>query len=99
MTLNFLIAQIVAVLAWIFLIISYWKNKFISNIKLTKEVFSCSEKYCDRTYTDQAAPDRRMINDDLSGDGKEEYFKYGVRSMIIHHTDQFYTDDQVKTFL
>lgn len=39
MDLNFYLAQITAILAWIFLIISYWKNK--DNKLLVLQVISC----------------------------------------------------------
>lgn len=69
------------------------------DIKITEEVFAGSKKYCNCTYANQAAPDRRVVNDNLTGNCKKQYLKYGIRCVIVHHADQFHTDDQVKAGL
>ena len=37
-----------------------------------------------------------MVDDDLSGDGEQKYFKYRDRCVQVEHADQLDSDDQVK---
>ena len=45
------------------------------------------------------AVDGSVVHNDVSCNRKKQNLKYGTRRVRIHHTDQFDTDDQIKTNL
>ena len=73
------------------------ENELISNVKFTEQILSSREKYSDCAHTYQTAPDRGVIHDNVPCDCEKQHFKYSVRGVLIHHADQFYSDDQIKT--
>ena len=52
-----------------------------------------------KTDADQTAVDGSVVHNDVSCNRKKQNLKYGTRRVRIHHTDQFDTDDQIKTNL
>ena len=61
------------------------KDDFIGYVKFAEQEFSGGKKYGNGAYAHQAAPDRRVVYDDLAGDRKKQNLEYRAWRMGIHH--------------
>ena len=71
--------------------------RLVCFIKRREQKFPCGEEDCYGYNAKQAVHRGRVVDDDLSCNGKHQHFENCERRVQIEHSDQLYADDQVKT--